>query len=88
MNLGDLHPKHSDEDVRKTLAFQIGQCLGVMNGKRLFTKQAVIEAYPKLKSYIERESDPCLMDLYSMQVDLLMLIATQYEERIYDLKEM
>jgi hypothetical protein len=78
--------KHSSEDVFKTVAFQIGQCLGMLEGRGLFSKSAVIGQYPKLKPYLDREPDTSKLDLHSVKVDLLMMIQERYQEEIFDLE--
>ena len=42
-------------DVYKTVAFQLGQVLGLYSGQEFYSKEAISEAYPELAAYLNRE---------------------------------
>ena len=42
-------------DIYKTIAFQLGQALGLLYGKELYTKEAIVNNYPFLSDYIFRK---------------------------------
>ena len=47
------------EDYLKTMAFQLGQCLSLINDKNveLYSKEDIARYYPELKDYLNREVD-------------------------------
>ena len=47
----------SKEDILKLIAFQSGQCLGLINGDEYFTKKEISLAYPELSKFIFRIED-------------------------------
>ena len=42
-------------DVYKTVAFQLGQVLGLYSGRELYSKESISKAYPELSAYLNRE---------------------------------
>lgn len=91
--------KHMNgEDLLKVIAFQIGQTLGLLEGKELYTKSSVSKAYPELKPFLYRqESDKIILNIYSnILLDYLYQRNTQDlgnntvyfidENRTFDLK--
>lgn len=55
-NIADFGKNNAKEDVLKNIAFQIGQCLGLMEGVEYYTKEAIAHAYPLLECYLLRNS--------------------------------
>lgn len=47
----------SREDILKLIAFQTGQCLGLINGDEYFTKKELSLAYPELYKFLFRIKD-------------------------------
>ena len=52
-----LNNNMSKEDILKLIAFQSGQCLGLINGDEYFTKKEISLAYPELSKFIFRIED-------------------------------
>lgn len=46
-------------EVYKSIAFQLGQTLGLMNGKEYYTKESIVENFPLLKRYLNRNEEDC-----------------------------
>ena len=59
------------EDFIKVYAFQIGQTLGLLDGLELYTKEEIIDAYPELKPYIQRDITYSLETLEKYKIQLL-----------------
>ena len=57
IDFSNLQKKFSEKDVKKIIAFQIGQCLGLSQGIELYTKADISKMYPLLQSYLYREDD-------------------------------
>jgi len=53
----DFGKKMDTKEVLKTIAFQIGQCRGLMDGKELYTKEGIIEHYESLREFLIRDSE-------------------------------
>jgi hypothetical protein len=53
----------SKEDIYKTISFQIGQVLGLLNGKEFYTKQDVSNEYKELEKYLYRNKNSDIKDL-------------------------
>lgn len=51
----DFKKNGSKVDVYKSFAFQLGQTIGLLEGKELYTKSGIGKCYPVLKSYLNRE---------------------------------
>ncbi len=48
--------KHGNiTEIYKSMAFQLGQTLGLMNGTELYTKETIAEEFPSLKDYLFRK---------------------------------
>jgi len=45
----------SFEDYLKTMAFQLGQSIGLMEGVELYAKESIGEAYPLLETFLNRD---------------------------------
>ena len=44
-------------DFQKTFAFQMGQCLALIEGKELYTKEAISAYFPALSGYLLRQEN-------------------------------
>lgn len=55
-------------DIKKMLAFQIGQSLALFEGKEVYTKSDIGAIYPALKPYLNRELNTNFTDLQSYLV--------------------
>lgn len=53
----------SELDIKKVIAFQIGQCLGLINGKEFYSKDSIANEYPELRKYLYRENNSDVKDL-------------------------
>ena len=68
-----LNKKFDGRSALKVLAFQIGQAMGLHQGKELYTKKDIATAYPLLKKYLYRETlDPS--DLQVMLNEYLSIL--------------
>jgi len=61
--IGILTAEVNDLDARKSIAFQLGQAIGLDDGLELYTKDAIQAHYPALKSYLQREKTLFLQGL-------------------------
>ncbi|MEI6576766.1 MAG: hypothetical protein WCO63_11365 [Bacteroidota bacterium] len=53
-----FNKKYSDEDIWKKIAFFLGQTLSlILDNKEIYTKNQLIEKYPKLTPFIHRNVD-------------------------------
>ena len=53
-----FNKKYSDEDIWKKIAFFLGQNLSlILDNKEIYTKNQLIEKYPKLTPFIHRNVD-------------------------------
>lgn len=55
--------KQKRVDVYKSIAFQLGQSLALLDGIEIYTKQEQINHYPDLSTYINRQEDCSLLNL-------------------------
>jgi paraquat-inducible protein B len=53
----------SAADIKKVLAFQMGQTLALLNGKELYTKAEIASEYPQLRATLYREQNASIEDL-------------------------
>ena len=53
-DLGDLANGDLSRDQYKAIAFQLGQVLGLLEGKELYTKSDIAGAFPNLAPFLER----------------------------------
>lgn len=60
---GSLNKNMSREDILKTIAFQMGQTVSLIDGNELFTKSEVAAAYPTLNQFLYRSESSNLADL-------------------------
>lgn len=86
INFSELNKNMSAEDIKKTIAFQIGQTLSLINGIELYDKEIIAEHYPSLKEYIFRVKDTdCnnLMIMLNIMLEEILKIKTiQTNEKI------
>lgn len=61
----------SGADIKKVIAFQIGQCLGLMGGFELYTKSEISKKYPVLKQFLYREENS---DIYVLNAVLKFFV--------------
>lgn len=54
--------KHNNNklDILKIIAFQIGQCWGLMDDEEYYTKDSIVQVYPFLKRYLYRIEIPTI----------------------------
>jgi hypothetical protein len=64
--IGILASEVNDLDSRKSIAFQLGQAIGLDDGVELYTKDSIKALYPVLKPYLEREKTVFLQGLQDM----------------------
>ena len=70
-------------DVYKNVAFQIGQTLSLIKGDELYTKSEIANAYPLLKSFLERDvSNYNFSNLETMKKTLTFAIKASYLKHI------
>lgn len=83
-----LHNKHSNEEVRKHLAFHVGQCIGVLDGMQLFSKSSIGDHYHLLKPYLERETEG--VDNSGLDLEINMLCSLLYHrlgEKLFEIEK-
>jgi len=51
----DFGKSGTKQDVYKVFAFQLGQIIGLLNGKEFYTKSSIAERYPALRPFLYRE---------------------------------
>ena len=66
IDFSTLNKNMSAEDIKKVMAFQIGQSLGLMDGNEYYTKSRIAEAYPILKQFLYRDPDSNTNELNAM----------------------
>ena len=86
---------YDDRDLLKVITFQIGQGMGLLDGKELYTKRSIAKAYPKLAAYVDRRTMDLtdLNDMLHEYVERLTQLHIEedgtllkYENKIYDVK--
>lgn len=53
----------NNTDILKSIAFQLGQCISLLEGKELYTKNQIAENFPELRKYLFRQENVNLNDL-------------------------
>lgn len=85
----DSLAKHNNKlDVLKIIAFQIGQCWGLIGDVEYYTKYSIAQDYPFLKRYLyrkETEVDGLNVDLHMFAEDLKYAVKPE-DILKYDLK--
>ncbi len=66
-------------DKWKTIAFQIGQTLALMDGVEVYSKHTVCDLYPALSVYINRIESVDFLDLQSLKDELVNKINARIE---------
>jgi hypothetical protein len=77
----DLNKNVSDEDYAKTMAFQLGQTIGLLEDNELYTKNSISETYPLLKECIDRKRNDCILKIF-LDKYLVMLKDMKFEKTI------
>lgn len=57
VNYQDLDKQYDGTHIKKVIAFQIGQTLGLYDGVELYTKSEIARTYPELRPFLYREED-------------------------------
>lgn len=52
-----LNKNMSGDDIKKAIAFQVGQCCALIGGVEIYTKMGLSWFYPYLKPYLYRKSE-------------------------------
>lgn len=69
------------EDIKKVIAFQLGQILGLLEGREFYTKSSISKYYPSLKPYLYREVNSDILDLQVLKNRLVeKLVKFKIEE--------
>lgn len=84
-----LEKQGSPESIKKVIAFQIGQTLGLLEGEEFYTKSSIANNYPRLLPYLYRRIDSNVGNLQEAK-DLLVkkLMGFQTEEGEINEKEL
>ena len=48
--------KNESQDCWKTIAFQLGQGMGLLQGRELYTKEEIASAFPQLEIFLQRQT--------------------------------
>lgn len=67
----------NNSDIIKSIAFQLGQCIALQEGKELYTKNQIAEHFPELKKYLFREENVNLNDLQKGLLYFVELLKTR-----------
>ncbi len=62
IDFSSLNKNLSIEDIKKVIAFQIGQSLGLMMNMELYTKSEISNSFPWTKPYLYRETESVWKD--------------------------
>lgn len=57
IDFSSLNKNMTAEDIKKIIAFQIGQVAGLFEGNEYYTKAEISEAYPELRQFLYRKPD-------------------------------
>jgi hypothetical protein len=76
IDFSTLNHHMSPEDIKKVIAFQIGQSIGLMDGYEYYTKSEIAYAYPILRQFLYRNPDSNINELTAM--------LKYFIKRIYD----
>ena len=98
IDFGELDKQYDGTHIKKVIAFQIGQTLGLFDGVELYTKSSIAKQYPELRAFLYREeSDIFIINKYiTLLVEKLEKIETRKvserevlfveSNRVFDLK--
>ncbi|AWK06994.1 hypothetical protein HYN56_23285 [Flavobacterium crocinum] len=67
----------NNNDIIKSIAFQLGQCIALHKGKELYTKNQIAEHFPDLRKYLFREENVNLNDLQKELLYFIELLKTR-----------
>ena len=76
IDFSTLNRNMSPEDIKKVIAFQIGQSIGLMDGYEYYTKSEIADAYPILRQFLYRDPESNINELDAM--------LKYFIKRIYD----
>lgn len=78
------------KDIKKLMAFQLGQTLALASGKEVYTKQEIITCYPELSPYLHRiaadtdtEALAALLRIFTATLEKRVKTMTFTEEEQY-----
>lgn len=57
INYNELQKRMNGDDMLKVIAFQLGQTIGLYEGKELYTKSSIAKNYPELINFLYRKKD-------------------------------
>lgn len=64
-------------DSIKSIAFQLGQSISLHDGKELYTKNEIANAFPDLKKYLFREENTDFGNLQQWLLNFVMILKTR-----------
>ncbi|MBW1655344.1 hypothetical protein [Flavobacterium quisquiliarum] len=67
----------NNNDIIKSIAFQLGQCMALQENKELYTKNQIAEHFPELRKYLFREENVNLNDLQKGLLYFVELLKTR-----------
>ena len=76
IDFSTLNHHMSPEDIKKVIAFQIGQSIGLLDGYEYYTKSEIADAYPILRQFLHRDPESNINELNDM--------LKHFIKRIYD----
>ena len=76
IDFDNLYKRMKKEDILKVIAFQIGQSLGLLEGKELYTKSSIAKEYNDLEPFLYRK--PADLNILNAYKDVLI----EYLEKI------
>ena len=66
----------NEADVKKVIAFQIGQVRGLLNDIELYTKREISDTFPELEDFLYRKSDSDI-NVLDKQLKLMVTFLTE-----------
>ena len=66
----------SAADIKKVLAFQMGQTLALLNSKELYTKSEIASEYPLLRATLYREENASMDDLKTVMAEFIKNVSS------------
>lgn len=82
VDFNTLNSHISSVDIKKVIAFQIGQCLGLMEGIEFYTKYDLSKKYPVLKQFLYRQEDSDIYDLNAVLKYFIKKLNQYMEDKI------
>lgn len=81
LDFNRMNKQMDSYSVLKVIAFQIGQALGLLNGKEFYTKSSVSKEYPTLEPFLYRSKAAFIKDIdHMLQVYTAAVEHIKYEE--------